>query len=126
MVIKNLEYYFDAKYPYKIEVLSEEEGGGLLITYPDLLGCMSDGDTLEEALQMGEDARKAWIETKFEKGEEIPEPFSADEHYSGRITLRTPKSLHRLLAEKAQKEGISLNQYLIYLLSLEANKDHKI
>jgi len=126
MIRKNLEYYFDAKYPYKIEVLPEEEGGGLLITYPDLPGCMSDGDTLEEALYMGEDARKAWIETKFENGEEIPEPFSADEHYSGRITLRTPKSLHRLLAEKAQREGISLNQYLIYLLSLEANKDHKI
>ncbi|GAW93988.1 type II toxin-antitoxin system HicB family antitoxin [Calderihabitans maritimus] len=68
--------WVDLKYPYKIETLSEEEGGGFLITYPDLPGCISDGDTIEEAIAMGEDARRAWIETRLEQGLEVPMPFS--------------------------------------------------
>ena len=47
-----------------------------MITYPDLPGCVSDGDSVEEALSMGEDARKSWIETRFIEGMEIPEPSS--------------------------------------------------
>ena len=39
--------------------------------------------------------------------------------FSGRITLRTPESLHRGLIEKAQSEGVSLNQHLVYVLSRE-------
>lgn len=114
---KPLEYYLSLKYPFKIEALSEEDGGGFFITYPDLPGCMSDGETVEEALAMGEDARKAWITSRYERNMEIPEPFSANEQYSGRITLRTPKSLHRQLVKAAEEEGTSLNQYIVYLLS---------
>jgi antitoxin HicB len=61
-----LENYLNKEYPYKIEKISKEDGGGYFITYPDLPGCMSDGDTLEEALSMGEDARISWIETAIE------------------------------------------------------------
>jgi|Deesub1362A_J573_1020465.scaffolds.fasta_scaffold03130_7 antitoxin HicB len=122
---KNLKYYLSLKYPYKIETLSEENGGGFLITYPDLPGCMSDGDTVEEAIKMGEDAKRAWIETRLEQGLEIPEPFSNDK-YSGRITLRAPKSLHRELIEQTEKEGVSLNQYLVYLLSKGLSKSYEI
>ena len=49
----------------------------------------------------------------------IPKPYSAKSQFSGRITLRTPKSLHRGLIEKAQSEGVSLNQHLVYVLSRE-------
>lgn len=38
--------------------------------------------------------------------------------YSGKILLRIPRSLHRELKEQAKAEGVSLNQYLIYRLSL--------
>lgn len=34
-----------------------------------------------------------------------------------RMTLRLPESLHRLLAEQAKREGVSLNQYLVYSLT---------
>ena len=61
---------------------------------------MSDGDTVEEAVKMGEDAKRAWIKTRFEQDLEVPEPFSSYK-YSGRITLRTPKGLHRKLVEQA-------------------------
>lgn len=111
-----LENYLNKEYPYKIEKLSEDDGGGYFITYPDLLGCMSDGDTIEEVIQMGEDARKAWMETAIETGKDIPEPYSHMDSYKGRITVRVPKTMHKELIDEAHEEGISLNQYLIYLL----------
>lgn len=117
---KNLEYYLSLKYPFKVETISEEDGGGYVIAYPDLPGCMSDGKTIEETLLNGEDARKAWIQTAYEKSIIVPEPNTVIDKFSGRITLRTPKSLHKDLVEQAEKEGISLNQYIVYLLSKEA------
>ncbi|MBS4024200.1 MAG: toxin-antitoxin system HicB family antitoxin [Clostridia bacterium] len=116
---KSLEYYFSLKYPFRIETLTEDDGGGFLIYYPDLPGCYSDGDELEDTIAMGEDARNAWIETRYIEGYNIPEPFSNINDYSGRITLRAPKSLHKKLVELAEKEGVSLNQYMVYLLSKE-------
>jgi antitoxin HicB len=85
---------------------------------------MSDGESLEEALRMGEDARISWIETAIELGKVIPEPYSYMNNYKGRITLRVPKSMHKQLIDEAKDEGISLNQYLIYLLgkSMKMNK----
>ena len=51
-----------------------------------------------------------------EDGCPIPDPTS-DEEYSGQFKLRIPKSLHRQLAMQSKKEGISMNQYCLYLLS---------
>ncbi len=115
--MENLEYYLNLKYPFKIETLLEEDGGGYLISYPDLQGCISDGETIEGTIANGEDARKVWIETAYEQEIKIPEPNSSINNYSGRITVRTPKSLHKELAELAEREGVSLNQYIVHLLS---------
>jgi antitoxin HicB len=46
-------------YPYILKPLSPEDGGGYLIEFPDLPGCMSDGETEEEAIFMGKDAVEA-------------------------------------------------------------------
>lgn len=116
---KSLEYYLALKYPFKLESLSEEEGGGYMITYTDLSGCISDGETVEETLLNGEDAKQSWIQSAYERSIIIPEPNSVLDKFSGRITVRAPKTLHKDLAEQAEKEGISLNQYIIYLLSKE-------
>ena len=62
------------------------------------------------------DAKKAWLEAALEEGIEIHEPGSLEE-YSGQFKIRMPRSLHRDLAEHSKKEGISMNQYCIYLLS---------
>lgn len=51
------------------------------------------------------------------KGKSIPAPVVAQDEWSGRITVRTPKTLHRLLAENAELEAISLNQYMLSILS---------
>ena len=122
----SLEKYKKMEYPSKIERLSPEDGGGYYITYPDLPGCSSDGETIEEVIQMGEDARMCWIDTAYEQGKEIPLPFSYNDTFKGRITVRVPKTMHKELIDEANEEGISLNQYLIYVISKGMKSGDKI
>ena len=49
------------EYPFELSPLSDDEGGGWLTTYPDLPGCMSDGESPEEAMANGKDALEAWL-----------------------------------------------------------------
>lgn len=67
-------------------------------------------------MQNAKDAKREWIRVALEEGIEIYEPDSL-ENYSGQFKLRIPRSLHRSLAEHSQREGISMNQYCVYLLS---------
>lgn len=61
-------------YPILIEPLSEDDGGGFLATVPDLPGCMSDGETYEEALANVQSAIAEWIEEVVELGRPVPAP----------------------------------------------------
>ena len=67
-------------------------------------------------MQNAKDAKREWIRAALEEGIEIYEPDSL-ENYSGQFKLRIPRSLHRSLAEHSQREGISMNQYCVYLLT---------
>ena len=108
----------DTEYRFTVRPLSEDEGGGYLIEFPDLPGCMSDGETIEEAIANGEDAKCCWIAAMREAGRPIPSPaVEAVESYSGKWQLRAPKSLHRRLAERAKREGVSLNTLAVTLLA---------
>ncbi|MFZ3131405.1 MAG: type II toxin-antitoxin system HicB family antitoxin [Desulfosporosinus sp.] len=71
MTNKSLDYYLEL--PYKFTLYPAEEGG-YVIEIPDLPGCLSQGETTEEAIANIEDAKKCWIETLIENGMEIPEP----------------------------------------------------
>lgn len=102
--------------PYRMEIVEDEEEGGFVVSYPDLPGCITCGETIESAVQNALDAKRIWIEAALEERIEIYEPDSL-ENYSGQFKLRIPRSLHRSLAEHSQKEGISMNQYCIYLLT---------
>jgi antitoxin HicB len=62
------------RYSVLIEPLSDEDGGGFLATVPDLPGCMSDGETPEEALVNVQDAILTWLEGAEELGRPIPQP----------------------------------------------------
>ena len=64
----------DLNYPVTIEPLSAEDGGGFVATVPDLPGCMSDGETPEEALANVRDAIAAWIEEARSLGRDVPQP----------------------------------------------------
>lgn len=102
--------------PYRIELIPDVSEGGYVVSYPDLRGCLTTGETIEEAIANGEDAKREWLLAAMADGFPIPEPAS-DEEYSGQFKLRIPKSLHRQLAMQSKKEGISMNQYCLYLLS---------
>ena len=115
---KELKDYMSLKYRINLRPLSEEEGGGWLAEVAELPGCMSDGATPEEALRNLEGAKEAWIAVSIEKGYVIPVPVAEVEpEYNGRITVRLPKTLHRKIAEAAKNDGMSLNSYLLYLVS---------
>ena len=101
---------------YRMEIVKDRDEGGFVASYPDLPGCITCGETEGEALKNALDAKKAWLEAALEENIEIPEPDSL-EAYSGQFKLRLPRSLHRALAEHSQREGISMNQYCVYLLA---------
>ncbi len=62
------------EYSVRIERLAENDGGGYLATVPDLPGCMSDGETPEEALHNVQEAIASWIEAAKEWKQDIPKP----------------------------------------------------
>jgi len=105
---KTIDYFLSL--PYTIELIPEPEGGWF-VAVKELPGCMSQGDTPEEAIQMIRDAMSGWIEVALEDGDSIPKPRELDD-YSGKFVVRVPRSLHRDLIETAEREGVSLNQYI--------------
>ena len=117
-MLKRLERYMSLN--YRFELQEDPDECGYLISYPDLRGCLSCGETVEEAVENGEDAKRQWLIAALEDGVSIPEPLEAEE-FSGQFRLRMPKSLHKYLADRARAEGISMNQYCIYLLSQNVN-----
>lgn len=68
--------------------------------------------------------KKAWLVAALENNIVINEPENQEE-YSGQFKLRLPKSLHKTLAEDSKKEGVSMNQYCVYLLS-KNSAEHQI
>lgn len=104
-------------YRVVVEPLLDEEGGGFVARVPELPGCVSDGSTPAEAVENVQDAIEAWIATAQEAGDPVPAPAAKSGSYSGKWVQRVPRSLHRLLAERAEDEGVSLNQYTTTLLA---------
>jgi predicted RNase H-like HicB family nuclease len=100
-----------------MELVNDPDEGGYVVSFPDLKGCITCADTPEAALQNAIDAKREWMITALEEGYPIPEPTNV-EAYSGQFKLRIPRSLHKQLAEHASREGISMNQYCLYLLSM--------
>jgi len=109
-------------YPFELRPLSEEEGGGWLITFPDLPGCMSDGESPEEAIANGKDALAAWIQATRDAGRVVPRP---GELPSGKFVARIPRSLHARLAARARQEGVSMNALVsAFLAESLGRRDH--
>ena len=81
-------------YSFDLRPLSKAQGGGWLITWPDLAGCMSDGETPEEAIENGRNAFTAWMAVRQgDLRKPAPKP-SAPVGKPARFVLRTPKSMH--------------------------------
>lgn len=108
-------YPFEA-YAHVISQIPKEDGGGFLISFPDLPGCMSDGETEAEAVENGKDAFMAWMAARKDARKEIPQPVYRPDtvpEVSGKFVTRLPKSVHAKLAERAKAEGVSLNTLVL-------------
>lgn len=112
--MRTIEEYM--RLPYRMEIIPDTVEGGFAVRFPELPGCLTCGDTLEEAVRNAADCKKEWLIAAMGEGITIPEPVS-EEEYSGQFKLRIPKSLHKSLAEHSKAEGISMNQYCLYLLA---------
>jgi len=112
-------YRFE-EYMHEITPLPEEDGGGFLITFPDLPGCMADGESMEETIANGREAFVAWISAVADMGRPVPKPTAKPVELieaSGKFVARLPKSLHARLAARAKKEGVSLNTLVLALIA---------
>lgn len=101
-------------YPFSVRPLAAQEGGGYLIEFPDLPGCISDGETVDEAVSNGMDAKEAWLQVAKEQDRTIPEPGG---QLSGKWVQRVPRSVHARLVERAEREGVSLNTLVVSLIA---------
>ena len=112
--MKTLDDYMQIS--YRMEIVEDKQEGGFVVSFPELPGCITCGETIESAIANAMDAKKTWLEAALEQGIEIQQSDNLKE-YSGQFKLRIPRSLHKSLAEHSKKEGISMNQYCVYLLS---------
>ena len=112
--MRTLEEYM--RLPYRMEIIPDTIEGGFAVKFPEVPGCLTCADTMEEAVRNAEDCKREWLAAAIEDRTPIPEPMT-DEDYSGQFKLRIPKSLHKSLAEHSKAEGISMNQYCLYLLT---------
>jgi antitoxin HicB len=103
-------------YPFEVRPLSTEDGGGYLISFPDFAECISDGETIEDAIVNGRDALKATIAALKEKKLAVPAPNSGGVA-SGKFVARVPKTVHAQLATRARSEGVSLNTLVVTFIA---------
>jgi antitoxin HicB len=103
-------------YPFEVRRLTADEGGGYLISFPDFNECISDGQTVEEALANGRDALKATIAAL--KAKKLPVPVAnGGSVASGRFVARLPKTTHAQLTTRARAEGVSLNSLVLTFIA---------
>jgi antitoxin HicB len=99
--------------PYHLSVVRDgaEKGMPWTASVEEFPGCTSRGKTPDEALSGVQDAMAEWITVALKEGRDIPEPRSQSSH-SGRLLLRMPRTLHAELTRAAERESVSLNQFI--------------
>lgn len=103
-------------YPFEVRPLSTEEGGGYLISFPDFAECISEGESVDEAIENGRDALKATVAALKAKKMSVPAPNSGGVA-SGKFVARVPKTVHAQLATRARAEGVSLNALVLTFIA---------
>jgi antitoxin HicB len=101
------------KYQFTVRPLSKDEGGGYLVEYPDLPGCMSDGETVEEAITNGREALRDCMEGFKESGRKRPQPTIEAAQWRQRV----PRTLYSKLKKQAENEGVSINSLVTAIIA---------
>jgi len=109
-------------YPFEVRPLSSEEGGGYLISFPDFAECISDGESVDEAIANGRDALKETIAALKYKKLPVPAPNGGGVA-SGKFVARVPKTVHAQLATRARAEGVSLNALVLTFIAQGLGSD---
>jgi predicted HicB family RNase H-like nuclease len=118
MALRSLTMAFDPSV-YGITIARREIEGesvfeATIREFPDV---KEYGDSYEEAYELALDSIRALNAAAQEEGWFFPAPAAPDQTFSGRITLRMPKFLHRIVALRADEEGVSLNAYLCTVIA---------
>lgn len=106
--MNDLTYYLGLPWTFKFSKISDD-GAYYLATVEELKGCISHGDTLQEAVEMIQDALKGYLEVCLEDNTPIPEPLNLQE-FSGKFQIRPGQQRHFEMAKVAKAKGMSINQ----------------
>ena len=101
---------------YERKVFYSKEDKGWIAVAPELPGCSAFGKTSKKALKELDAAIELWLDTAKSKKWGTPKPV-AIRAPAGRILLRLPRELHQEYLSLAVEEGVSLNQYMLYVLA---------
>lgn len=114
--VKTVDDYRDL--PYQLTLARDDEGGkaGWVARVEEIPGCTTRGRTPQEAVSKVTRLLTSWIAEAIEEGREVPEPKSP-EGYSGRLLVRMPQTLHGELTRSAEREQVSLNQFITDILA---------
>lgn len=111
---------------YSIQIRQIEVDGEMVFEarIKELPDVVDYGESVQEAYDLATDTIIGTAEAFLKLGREFPLPAKEDNDYSGRVTLRIPKTMHRHLAMSADSDGVSLNTYIIQALSYFIGKSH--
>ncbi len=101
------------QYQFTVRPLSKDEGGGYLVEYPDIPGCMSDGETIEVAIANGREALRDCLETFRESDRKLPKPRIEAAQWRQRL----PRTLYSKLTRQAQSDGVSINSLVTAIIA---------
>lgn len=101
------------EYVFQVRV---DEDGDFYLSIPRLPGCVSAGESIDEAVENLREAFADWTAHVEAEGHEIPAPID-EADYSGKVVLRMPKWLHAGAVARAEEAGVSLNTLLVAFIS---------
>jgi antitoxin HicB len=103
-------------FKYSVTIRWSDEDKGFIATVPELPGLSAFGEAQEDAISEIQIAGEAYLEALRETGQRTPTVEKVSP-YSGQLRVRMLKSLHAQLAAAAEREEVSLNTYIVSLLS---------
>ena len=99
-------------------VMRQDDEGDFVASIAELDGCVAHGQDATEALAELSSMKRLWIESCLADGKPVPLPAEEDDTLpSGKWLQRVPRTLHKKIADLAQREGVSLNQYVVSVLA---------
>ena len=113
---KDIAHYLALPYA---TILRRDQDGNVVATISEMPGCSTHGANEQEALQNLQETQRLWLEDCIAAGDAVPEPETEAPLPSGKWVQRVPRSLHRRLSQRAKEEGVSLNQLVTSMLSLQ-------